>query len=144
MWIAYALGASVMWGLSYSISGWLYSRGLSAIVFYFLSVLLGLLASGTYLLLSSRIGLIASDLRLIKGEWLWLGLSLMAVAIGNLCVCLAIEAKNATMAALIEASYPIFVALLAWLFFNQMHLTWLSIVGGALIIGGVFLVAIAR
>lgn len=144
MWIVFALGASLMWGLSYSISGWLYGRGLTALVFYFLATGFGFFASGIYFISSGSLGRVAMDLSLVKADWLWLVVSLAAVALGNLCVCFAVLGKNATMAAMIEASYPIFVALSAWLFFNQIHLSWVAMVGGLLILAGVSLVAFGQ
>jgi drug/metabolite transporter (DMT)-like permease len=52
----------------------------------------------------------------------------------------AIGAKNATVASLIEISYPLFVAFFAWLLFRESQLNWSVLIGGAMILGGVFVV----
>ncbi|MGH8046022.1 MAG: EamA family transporter, partial [Chthoniobacterales bacterium] len=53
---------------------------------------------------------------------------------------MAIGEKNATLASLIEISYPIFVAFFAWLFFRETQFNFMTIVGGALVMGGVIVV----
>lgn len=43
---------------------------------------------------------------------------------------------NATIASLLDITYPIFVALIAWLVFRENHLDWSVLLGGALIFAG--------
>lgn len=47
---------------------------------------------------------------------------------------------NATIASLLDITYPIFVALTAWLLFRENHLDWSMLVGGALIFAGAALI----
>lgn len=61
--------------------------------------------------------------------------------LGSVLLFAAIGSKNATLASLIEISYPAFVALFAWLLFNEMHLTPSALLGGALVMSGVVLIA---
>lgn len=61
--------------------------------------------------------------------------------IGTVLLFAAIGSKNATLVSLIEVSYPAFVALFAWLLFREMHLTTSALIGGALVISGVVLIA---
>jgi drug/metabolite transporter (DMT)-like permease len=53
---------------------------------------------------------------------------------------MAIGEKNATLASLIEISYPFFVAVFAWLFFRETQFTWPTVFGGVLILSGVAVV----
>jgi len=48
--------------------------------------------------------------------------------------------NSATLASLLDITYPIFVALVAWLLFKEGHFDWTIIVGGALIFCGSILI----
>jgi drug/metabolite transporter (DMT)-like permease len=56
----------------------------------------------------------------------------------------AIGRKNATLAALVEISYPFFVALFARFLFRETHLDSASLLGGLLIASGVFTLFLAN
>ncbi len=47
---------------------------------------------------------------------------------------------NATIAALLDITYPLFIALIAWLLYRQNHLDWTVLLGGALIFAGAMLI----
>lgn len=47
---------------------------------------------------------------------------------------------NATIASLIDITYPLFIALIAWLLYKENHLDWSVLVGGALIFSGSMLI----
>jgi drug/metabolite transporter (DMT)-like permease len=47
---------------------------------------------------------------------------------------------NPTVAALLDITYPIFVALVAWLLYRENHLDWSVLVGGGLIFSGAMLI----
>lgn len=72
--------------------------------------------------------------------WLTVGVTVIFV-IAELCIGLSIHSKNATSAALIEISYPLFTVAFAALLFRQNHLSLGVIVGGLLIFSGVALVS---
>jgi drug/metabolite transporter (DMT)-like permease len=59
---------------------------------------------------------------------------------GALLLFLAIGGKNATLASLIEITYPVFVALFAFVLFREVHLTASVLVGAGLVFAGVFLI----
>lgn len=61
-------------------------------------------------------------------------------AAGALLLIASIAGKNATLAALIEISYPVFVVLFAWILFGEYHLTPRVMLGAGLIITGVLLI----
>lgn len=47
---------------------------------------------------------------------------------------------NATVAALLDITYPVFIAVVAWLLYKENHLDWSVLVGGALIFSGAMLI----
>ena len=47
---------------------------------------------------------------------------------------------NATVAALLDITYPLFVAIAAWLLFRQNHIDWYVIIGGAFIFIGAMII----
>jgi drug/metabolite transporter (DMT)-like permease len=63
---------------------------------------------------------------------------------GGLLIYIAIGEKNATLASLIEISYPFFVAVFVWLFFRDIQFSWQTLVGGVLILAGVAVVFLSE
>jgi drug/metabolite transporter (DMT)-like permease len=47
---------------------------------------------------------------------------------------------NATIASLLDITYPVFIAVVAWLLYRENHLDWSVLVGGALIFSGAMLI----
>ncbi|MFZ2150952.1 MAG: EamA family transporter [Candidatus Absconditicoccaceae bacterium] len=60
--------------------------------------------------------------------------------VANALILVAIKSKNATVASLIEISYPIFVVLFSYIFWKNIHLNFWTIIGGVMILGGIVLV----
>lgn len=60
--------------------------------------------------------------------------------LGSVLLFLSIASKNATLASLIEISYPVFVALFAWLLFRETHINTSVIIGGLLVFAGVAMI----
>jgi drug/metabolite transporter (DMT)-like permease len=54
------------------------------------------------------------------------------------------SAKNPTLASLIEISYPFFVVLFTWVFFRQCQLNLSTMIGGLLILAGVFVIILGE
>lgn len=50
------------------------------------------------------------------------------------------QSPNPTIAALIDITYPLFIALIAWLLYRENHIDWPVLVGGALILSGSMLI----
>ena len=67
-----------------------------------------------------------------------------AATAAGLLIFLSIGAKNATLASLIEVTYPIFTAFFAWLLFRQATLNTATVIGAAFIFLGVLIVAQAN
>jgi drug/metabolite transporter (DMT)-like permease len=60
--------------------------------------------------------------------------------LGSVLLFLSIAGKNATLASLIEISYPVFVALFAWLLFREIHVNTSVTIGGLLVFAGVAMI----
>jgi drug/metabolite transporter (DMT)-like permease len=140
MWIVYALGASIIWGISYAASGRVIERGMTPLVFFLLYTLFGAAAAAAALALMGKTGTLFSEFRALEADWVWLAVAVVSSAAGGLLIYIAIGEKNATLASLIEISYPFFVAVFAWLFFRETQFSSSTILGGILILGGVAVV----
>jgi drug/metabolite transporter (DMT)-like permease len=60
--------------------------------------------------------------------------------LGAVLLYLSINSKNATLASLIEITYPLFVVIFAYVFFRQLHLTPSVVIGGLMIMAGAGLI----
>ncbi len=137
MWLVYAFSAAILWGISYAASGRAIERGVSPLLFFTLYTVLGAVCGGAVLMISGRAVAIPETLRGLGPDLVWLVVAVVTSAVGALLIYMAIGEKNATLASLIEISYPLFVALFAWVFFRETQFNAATLVGGALILGGV-------
>lgn len=132
-WYVAALGAAVVWGIHYPLIEFALRRVslLTVLLLTALPVLLLVPFFGQVLLADAR-----TLAQLGAGErWTVLSVALSSL-LATVLLFLSIDGKNATMAGLIEISYPIFIVLFTWLLFREMHLTWTSALGGLLIMAG--------
>lgn len=136
IWFVYACSAAVLWGLSYTVSEQLMKK---------LSIPTVLLTAAMgNLIFALAAGLILKkfpkDWETLKtGDgvtWLMLGSVAVYVA-ANIFILLATKSKNATMAAMVEITYPLFTALFAWLLFKEVQVNTGTAFGAALILSGV-------
>jgi drug/metabolite transporter (DMT)-like permease len=144
MWIVYAVAASLCWGMSYAACGPILKKGLSPLVFFFGYALFGLIGAVIALLYSGKL---FSALRLDgidRSDLGWFALSISGSALGAYLTYAAMSAKNPTLASLIEISYPIFVVLFVWIFFHEMQLNTLTLLGGLLAIAGIAVIILGE
>ena len=138
MWIIFALGASIFWGITYALNEEIYKKiSVStylaiASLFIFITTLFISYFSDT---LKSDLLSIASSKRLL----LYVGLGIVGLIAAELLIGSSIHAKNATLAGLIEISYPLFIALFSYIFFKH-SITIPTIVGGVIIFAGIFVI----
>jgi drug/metabolite transporter (DMT)-like permease len=137
MWIVYALSAAVIWGVSYAASGRVIERGMTPLAFFFWYALFGAGAASAALCATGKFGALAGEVKGLGGDWVWFVIAVVTSAAGALLIYMAIGEKNATLASLIEISYPFFVAVFAWLFFREMQFNWPTVFGGVMILAGV-------
>jgi drug/metabolite transporter (DMT)-like permease len=140
MWILLSLLASILWGLTYVLSQHLYYRisvysfiSLTSF-FVFVATLLAAYFSST---LGADLAALASSRRLV---FLLAAAGLTSV-FAEILIGLSIKNKNATLASLIEVSYPFFIALFAGLLFKEPSPRATTMVGGLLILAGVFVIS---
>jgi drug/metabolite transporter (DMT)-like permease len=141
LWLLYALGAALIWGINYAVSGRLLERGMSPQTLFLIDLVFGTLALAALIGFSGRWPATVLELRQARPDILWLVLAVAASTAAGLLIFMSIEAKNATLASLIEVTYPLFTAFFAWAFFRQTTLNIATVIGGLLIFAGVFIVA---
>jgi len=140
MWIVYALSAAVIWGISYAASGRVIERGMTPLAFFLSYAVFSSVAAALALSLMGKIGTVPGEVRALGSDWVWFVVAMVTSAAGALLIYMAIGEKNATLASLIEISYPFFVAIFAWLFFRETHFNLATLLGGLMILGGVAVV----
>ena len=143
LWLFYAWGAAILWGFDYAVG----ERVLKAQISPFTLMLLEM-GFSTFALtlfnfkdLGRRFGAdctqIMGDPSLIRAT----AAAMVSFALGNILIFLSIIAKNATIAGLIELSYPIFTALFALVLFRDNQISPMVLVGGAFILVGALIIS---
>ena len=136
-WYVAALGAAVTWGVYYPLVD-MALKHISLFSVILLSMIPVLLAMPLFL------KVIADDIETVKTlppseQWVIASLGLIGL-FGEVLVYMAISGKNATLASLIEMTYPIFVVLFAYIFYRQMHVTTSVFIGGLMVLMGAGLI----
>jgi drug/metabolite transporter (DMT)-like permease len=136
MWFMYAVAASVLWGASYAMLDELLKK-LSFATLILYSSMASLIFA---ICLGAARGSFAADWALLKDggrETKMLAVSIVIYIAANLFIMSSINAKNATMAAMIEITYPLFTALFAWIFFRHVQVSAGTLAGAGLVLAGV-------
>ena len=138
-WYVTAIGAALVWGIHYP----LIENALRRVSL--VSVLV-LTAFPIVLLVPFFAEALAADLRTLASMAMKDRVPVFSLALTSLAASvllfLSIESKNATLASLIEITYPLFVALFAYLLFRQLHLSPSVLLGGLLILAGAALIIV--
>jgi drug/metabolite transporter (DMT)-like permease len=136
-WWMYATLAAMIWGVHYPLVGKALTT-ISPITVYFIPsiVLFAFLPFYYKTLISDYHSLMAGDVSVKISAFALMFTSIAA----SLLLYKAIYGSNATVASLIEITYPVFVALFAFIIFNENHLTWNVAAGGMLIMAGTGLI----
>lgn len=129
----------MFWGVSYAISEQLYKY---VSIYTVMAIDCLLLAIG-FFITAHITGVVGSDLQTIgsssKVFWLFVA-GVITFGVAELFIALSITSKNATLAGLIEVSYPLFIILFSYLLFKENHVNWGIALGGLLIFCGVAMV----
>ena len=138
MWIVFALGASVFWGMSYVFNEEIYKKisvftalGIASLAIFVLTILMAYFTGN----LKPDLMAIASSKKLM---WYVVG-GVLALFVAELFIGFSIAAKNATLAGLIEISYPLFIVLFSYILFKST-VTIPTMIGGFIIFSGVFII----
>lgn len=143
MWLIYALLAAIIWGLNYTLDERIFKSSISPLT------LLAMQAWAAAIIFTTLAGLssLKNDLTIITTHRFVFYIILAALftaTAGNFFIAISIQAKNATLAALIEESYPIFTILFGFLLFKQNYLSPSVLIGGSLIILGVGVISLMK
>ena len=136
MWILLSLCASILWGLTYVIDEQLYKS-----ISVFTSIAIASFCAFAATIIAAYMkGRLGSDLRIIGSSRVALFLIVagtLTFIAAELFIGFSISQKNATLAGLIEISYPLFIALFANVLFNEVELNMGTAIGGILILAGI-------
>lgn len=141
VWLIYAISAAAIWGLDYSLGEKIFEYKISPYSLLSIQLLCGALL---FIAISFRTHL-ATDLPVIlhNKTLLWIIIAaIFTFNCGNLLIFLSIQAKNATIAGLIELSYPIFTIFFTWLLFRVSHFNLSTIIGGLMIMAGIMIISL--
>lgn len=136
-WYVAALAAAITWGIYYP----LVDMALKRISLYSV-ILLSMIP--VLLVMPLFMKTLSEDVETVKTlpaseQWIIVCLGLIGL-FGEVMVYLAIGSKNATLASLIEMTYPLFVVFFAYLFYRQLDVTPSVLLGGLMILTGAGLV----
>ncbi len=135
MWVLLAISASLFWGLTYVFNEQVYkhisvitSLALASFVIFITMIAASYFSDH----LKPDLLAIASSRRLL----LYVIAGIIALLVAELFIGFSITTKSATLAGLVEISYPIFIALFAYLFFKE-KISLPTIIGAALVFCGI-------
>jgi drug/metabolite transporter (DMT)-like permease len=136
-WYVAAIGAAIVWGIHYPLIDFAMKR-LSIYSVLLISVL------PVFFLMPMFLRDLARDVEVFRllptnEQWLVAAIGLTST-LGAVLLYLSVNSKNATLASLIEITYPLFVVLFAYLFFRQVHVNTSVILGGLMILVGAGLI----
>jgi|SRR5579885_891276 drug/metabolite transporter (DMT)-like permease len=141
MWLVYAILAAVLWGLNYAIAERIL-HNISTVTLLALEMLIG----GLLFLIISYFTHLKTDLYLLSTQlkifWLTL-IEIIIVLAANFFIVSSIRGKDATVAGIVELIYPLFTILFTWILFRENHVNTQVIIGGGLILLGVFVISYA-
>lgn len=139
--ILYALIASILWGFDYAIAGKMFEK-ISIYTTLFAQFIVGaiiMLILG-YADMKKDVPVLAHN---NKFTWLFI-LCCIVFNVAMIFIAQSIKVSNATLAGLIEISYPVFIILCSYLLFRDNHITPSIIIGGVLIFSGVVIISLSK
>src|SRR5258707_15026462 len=108
MWLIYSLGAAILWGINYAASGRVLQKGVSPSPLFLLDLLFSVVVIGGITAMAGKSRALLAEVRLLGTDGVWLATAMICSTAGGLAIFKAIDSKNATLASLIEVSYPFF------------------------------------
>ena len=139
-WFWYALSASILWGVSYVMNQYI-RKHISLIQILFCESMFIVVIFLPYLMYSGQL----KDMAVKLQNWKLLGILLLGSIIyvcAVTCIFKSITASNASLAAVVEASYPIFTMLFAYLILGEIQFSLMTLVGTGFIIAGLIIINI--
>ena len=142
-WWFYSIVAAIIWGLHFNLVAKI-MKVMPKDVYAPLTLFL-ITATSILILLPFMYQKIFANVTLLwhAGDsirWSVLVLILTTILAANLLYVAMQLSPNPTVASLLDITYPLFVALIAWLLFRENHLDWSVVLGGGMILGGAMLI----
>jgi len=138
MWAIFALTASMFWGLSYVFFGEVYKK-ISVLTALGITSFFVCIASISVAYYTGKFKPDVVELLSSKQIMWYMAGAITSFFIAEFFIGSSIAAKNATLAGLIEISYPLFIAVFSYIIFrNQVSLA--TILGGIVIFIGIFII----
>ena len=134
--------SAACWGAQYVLMETLFRKADFAAAFSFLSLANGILVSAILWVLYPR-----QNWAKLWESWPLIWMMILYLVFGSgayLFNALAVNEKNATMASLLEISYPLFIILFTLIFLRELHLNVAGLAGAVLILAGCVLVVFSR
>ena len=141
MWLVYAMIAAVFWGINYALAEKI-GQSISLITMLGIEMLVGSIIALTIAYFTSM----TTDFTILCSNSTVLRLviiQVIIVTVASLFIVMSIQSKNATVAGLVEITYPLFTIIATWLLFQEHHLNVPILIGGGLIFLGVLLISVA-
>ncbi|PWY56719.1 EamA family transporter [Legionella qingyii] len=141
MWFTFAILAAILWGFNYALAEKILNS-ISPITLLALEMIIGaILFSGISFFTTMK-----KDLQLLTTDSGLLLLTITEIAIvliASYFIATSINLKNATIAGIVELTYPLFTIIFTWFLFNQIHVNFSVIIGGLLIFIGALVIGFA-
>ena len=132
-WWMYAVLASLVWGIHYN----LIAKAMTVASPFTIYAIPNIILIGSlplwYKVIVNDFHSVMNASGEIKAA---IGAIMFTSIIGTVAAYKAIHSSNATIASLIEITYPVFVAIFAAVLFHENHLNWPIAIGGTLIMIG--------
>lgn len=140
-WVVLGLAAGSGWGMSYL----LYEKFLLKLPISLVMAMAGSVSLTVFGFVALFKGHFA-ELKNVANSagliWAFIGVMVLNIT-ANASILTAVHMSNASRAAFLEISYPLFTLLFAYLIFKEMQLSPLGMVGGGLIMLGVLVMIYA-
>jgi len=132
--LIFSIIASILWGMEYSIAERIYKQ-VSIYTASFYICIVGTILS--FILGYHDLKPDTTKIMETKDLSFWFIMFIVVGSIASLCISKSVQLSNATVAALIEISYPMFTILFSYWLFKSVHVTKEVIFGSVLIILGI-------
>ncbi|MCW8399548.1 DMT family transporter [Legionella sp. PATHC038] len=141
MWFTFAIFAAILWGFNYALAEKILNS-ISPITLLALEMTIGAVlftCISFFTTMKRDVELLTTD----SGLLLLTVAEIAIVLVASYFIATSISLKNATIAGIVELSYPIFTVIFTWFLFNQVHVNLSVIIGGLLIFIGILVISLA-
>ncbi|HHF7374740.1 DMT family transporter [Legionella bozemanae] len=141
MWFTFAILAAILWGFNYALAEKIL-HSISPSTLLALEMIIGAIlftCISFFTTMKRDVEILTTD----SGLLLLTIVEIAIVLIASYFIAASINLKNATIAGIVELTYPIFTIIFTWFLFNQAHVNFSVIVGGLLIFIGVLVISLA-